>query len=65
MRVRTNHFGLDYFNHTPALWLRAAAASLDEHLSAALCLKQWSGARLTPVPVTAKVKVAPGGWVLR
>jgi len=64
MGVRTNNLWLHYFQKkAPSLWVRTAAACLDDNLAAAClaaaCQKQWAkqwayartAPRAAPVPV--------------
>ena len=64
MGVRTNNLWLHYFQQAPSLWVRTAAACLDDNFAAA-CLaaacqkqwaKQWATARtaLRAAPVAVK-----------
>ena len=49
MGVRTNNLWLHYFQKAPSLWVRTAAACLDDNFAAAClaaaCQKQWAYAR--------------------
>ncbi|TLY80294.1 MAG: hypothetical protein E6K49_02415 [Gammaproteobacteria bacterium] len=50
MGVRTSNLWLHYFQKAPSLWVRTAAACLDNNLAAAClaaaCQKQWADARV-------------------